>query len=176
MATEKFDAGEGATLEQAKAWLQDKYMAGAECPCCEQYVKLYKRKLNSSMAFVLIKMYWHARTGGWSENKWLHVPSFIAEVTKEQPLLAAAVRGDWAKLKHWDLIREKDGKRDDDSKRTGFYQITALGASFVLGQVRVPSHVYLFNEMKIDLPVGDTVTIEDVLEEKFDYRELMDAR
>ena len=33
------------TLEEAKQFLRDRFENGAECPCCKQYVKLYKRKL-----------------------------------------------------------------------------------------------------------------------------------
>ena len=48
---------EDATLEQAKEWLRVRFNEGAECPCCLQHVKLYRRPITSSMAYVLILLH-----------------------------------------------------------------------------------------------------------------------
>jgi hypothetical protein len=41
------------TITEAKDFLNENYKDGCICPCCNQTVKLYKRKLNSGMARVL---------------------------------------------------------------------------------------------------------------------------
>jgi hypothetical protein len=45
------------TIEEAKTWLVKHAVAGhpVDCPVCEQRVVIYKRKLNSGMARVLIR-------------------------------------------------------------------------------------------------------------------------
>ena len=63
--------------------------------------------------------------------EWLHVPSYIAEMVADHPRRAAAVRGDWAKLKFWGLIEEKPDVRDDGSPRVGYWRMTPLGRQFV---------------------------------------------
>ena len=42
------------TVKEAKTFLRKNFDQGIDCPCCGQFVKKYKRKLNSSMAYALI--------------------------------------------------------------------------------------------------------------------------
>jgi hypothetical protein len=136
-------------------------------------VKVYKRKLNCSMAYVLILLYRYDQQNG---DTWVHVPSYLAKMCEGNPRRAAAVRGDWAKLKHWDLIDEREGKRDDGSKRAGYYRITEHGRAFVYADRKVPPHIYLYNQQVIDkpIPVSQWITIRDALGTKFNYAELME--
>ena len=161
------------TLEVAKQWLRDRYEAGAHCPLCHQFAKLYKRKLNAAMAYVLVLIYrWH-KTKPEGHLEWLHVPSHIAKEGAGNARRAAAVRGDWAKLKHWGLIQEQPGRRSDESKRMGYYRITDRGIAFVNGQITVQSHIWIYNETMLDLPVFEKVSIRDTLGLKFNYADLM---
>ncbi len=155
------------SLIEAKQWLRTKFEKGADCPCCGQFVKLYKRKLNSSMAYVLVLL---SRVRGY-----VHVPSFINEQVSDAKI-AAAVRGDWAKLEHWGLIEPELGVRDDGSKRTGRWRITAHGRNFVAGNTHTHSHVFIFNGKRVAWD-GDTqlIFIHDALGDRFNYRELMSA-
>ena len=169
------DAFTSWTLEEAKAWLRARFEEGAACPCCHQFVKLYKRKLNSSMAFVVwLLAKEHAKTGTRNE---IHVPSFLAKCCAKRPQLAAAVRGDWAKLQHWGLIDPVDGARPDGSKRSGYWRITEKGIRFARNQVSVASHLFFYNGGPLPWPSENIVmvTLNDALGERFDYRELMDA-
>lgn len=43
------------TIEEAKQLLKDNWEKGIECPCCTQFVKLYKRPLYSAQAYSLIR-------------------------------------------------------------------------------------------------------------------------
>ena len=45
------------SLGTAREWLRSQAKDGARCPCCRQYVKVYRRKLNSSMSRALMIMY-----------------------------------------------------------------------------------------------------------------------
>ena len=154
------------TLYAAKVWLAKLIDDGAECPCCGQLAKIYKRKLNSSMAFVLTLIERDRR------GDWIHVPSYINAKVKN-PAVAAAVRGDWAKLVHWGLLEELRSKRPDGSYRVGYYKITKNGRLFARNKLRVPQHIWIYDGEVIDRQDTETVSVIEALEDKFDYAELM---
>jgi hypothetical protein len=152
-----------ATLVEAKQWLRARFEEGEHCPCCNQHVKLYKRKLNSFMALSLIRMYRY-----FEENPtvpWVHI--------KDLSLKVAAGGGELAKLKFWNVIIDKEGLRDDGSDRVGFYRITELGRQFVQGGCKVPKYQYLYNQKIVRSPDGPNISIQDALGDKFNYDQLM---
>ena len=162
-----------ASLEDAKKWLRVRFGKGATCPCCNQFVKLYPRKMNKSMAYVLLLIARYYRRIGVSPDEWLHVPSYIAEIAVGNPRRAAAIRGDWAKLKFWGLIEEKPEMRKDGSKRIGYWRLTQLGRQFVDREVKVSSHVYIYNGEPLQRSADDQITIDDALGTEFSYAEIM---
>lgn len=158
-----------ASLEEAKAWLRERFEDGAQCPCCDQRVQLYKRPLTSSMMYVLVEL--HRYFSGSHAEPWVHVGRYMSE--KNVP---EAIRGgDFAKMRFWGLIEEKPEIRDDGSPRAGYYRITDLGKRFVRGEVRVPAYVFLYNEKPVKREVTETVSIQEALGKKFNYRELMNG-
>lgn len=163
-----------ASLDDAKKWLRVRFGKGATCPCCNQFVKLYKRSLSKSSAYVLLLMARYYNRVGVKQDEWLHVPSHIAEVAVGNPRRAAAVRGDWAKMKLWGLIEEKPGARDDGSPRVGYWRMTQLGRQFVAREVKVPSHVYIYNGEALQRAVEDQISIDDALTTEFSYSEIME--
>jgi hypothetical protein len=170
---EFFAATPATTLVDAKKWLRQRFGQGAACPCCGQFVKLYKRPFSKSMAYVLMLIASHFL--GDPVEEWLHVPSYIAEMASDNPRRAAAVRGDWAKLKYWGLIEEKPDTREDGSRRVGYWKITQLGKQFVKRQATVPSHVYVYNSEVLQRAVETQITIDDALGTEFSYDEIMAA-
>ena len=158
-------------LEDAKKWLRTRFNKGATCPCCHQFVKLYRRPLSKSMAYVLLLIASYYR--GDVVDEWLHVPSYIAEMVSDHPRRAAAVRGDWAKMKLWGLIEEKPESRADGNPHVGYYKLTDLGRRFVKREVKVPGHVYIYNGEPLRRAVSDEVTIDDALGKDFSYAEIM---
>lgn len=158
------------TLAMAKAWLRAQVNDGAHCPCCTQFAKVYKRKLNSSMAYVLVLV------DRYPGSDWLHVPSYINSQVSHAGV-AAAVRGDWAKLTHWGLLEEQPNQeRADGSSRVGYYKITERGRLFVQCQLRVDRHIWLYDGRPLSRPGGPTVSIIEALGDRFNYAELMAAR
>lgn len=138
------------SVSQARAALNDALVTGeaSVCPCCDQFVKLYRRKLNAGMAVSLVKLF---RSVGTS---YAHVPSTVGRESADQAL-----------LRYWGLLEE-------DGSRTGYWRVTALGEQFVLGKVTVRSHVLLYNGRFLGLD-GEQVTIQECLGEKFSYLELI---
>lgn len=151
---------EDALLAEAVKWVLRHRMDGVECPCCGQFAKVYRRKLNSAMAQALAAFY--ERMG--ASDEYVHVPS-----TTDMSRLG----GDWAKLAHWGLIEEKPSDRDDGSKHAGWWRITELGRRFVRDEVRIPSHALLFNQQLLGMDESSTIGIRQALGDKFDYAELM---
>jgi len=142
---------------------------GVECPVCDQLVKVYKRKLNSSMSLVLISLARLARLAG--RRDFIHVPSFINTLPLT-PAVKAAVRGDWAKLQFWGFLMPLAAEREDGSKRTGMYQITAEGVQFAFGHTRVPAYVLITNQNVLGV-AKETVDVHQALGKAFRYDELM---
>ena len=171
---EFFVADNRTTLAAAKQWLRARFGKGASCPCCNQFVKLYKRPLNKSMAYVLLLM--ECYFSGDVVDEWLHVPSYISEMVADHPQRAAVIRGgDWAKLKLWGLIEEKPDVRKDGSSRVGYWKMTSLGRQFARKQVKVARHVFIYNGEPLQRVVEEMITIDDALGTEFSYDEIMGA-
>lgn len=145
------------TVEEAKQELRDNWENGANCECCGQFVKLYRRKLSSSMARTLINMY-NAK----ADFNWVHRNNF------------KAVSNDYSYLRYWGLIQEKKLEYNSEKKNSGYWGITNKGREFVKGNSRVPSHIRLFNQKFYGFE-GKEVTITDCLGSKFNYNELMEG-
>ena len=157
------------TLEEAKEWLRQKFADGANCPCCAQHVKLYKRKLNSGMAAGLVIMYRH------------HFAN-RSEPFDTHKLLFRGRRldADFAKLRFWGLITrvEADTEGVNHPRRGSKYKITEDGCRFVERQISVPKYVYLYNDrpQKQTAGVTEVIDLDHALGSKFNYNELMTAQ
>lgn len=154
------------TLAEAKTWLRARFNDGADCPCCRQFVKLYKRTITGAMARGLIALHVQHKLHGWEH--WMHIPTIMRSVCSSNM---------GSLLRHWELIEPMpDKERKDGSKRTGWYRITPLGICFVMDEVRVPRYVYLYNQTLLDRRVpadAPTLSITEALGIKFNYAELM---
>lgn len=135
---------------------------GTCCPSCGQFVKVYRRKLNSAMAVALISVYRYFEQP--SADEWLHVAKHLVS-RKIQ-------RSDEAKLVYWDLLRPLSAERPDGSKRNGFYKITEKGRQFVRGEINVPAYVNVFNQTVYGFS-DETTSIVEALGSRFNYAELM---
>jgi hypothetical protein len=122
---------EGETVAEAQDWLLEHFEDGVCCPCCDQLVKLYKRKLNSNMAAAMIALYWADER---SRGEWVHLKNYLLQRKR--------YFSDAPALRHWGLIEKKLEGLDDGNPRAGFYRITDLGRSFVLGETSIIKHNY----------------------------------
>lgn len=146
------------TISEAKTYINNNIKEGSRCPCCNKFVKLYRRRMNGSSVSALIKLNNLHRMNGY--NKYFHS-------SKEYLNFA----GDFAKLAHWDLI-EAMPNDDKDKSHSGYWKITEKGIAFVNGSITVPSHILLYNAKCYGVE-GDEVSIKDILGTKFSYEELM---
>lgn len=145
------------TLAAARADVRDGREAGIICPCCDQVVKVYRRRLNAGMVRSLGRMY---AAGGITD--YVHVPS----------LLGGRGGGEDARLSYWELTRESDGVRTDGGRR-GWWRVTVRGELFLRGAITVPERALVFNGRCLGL-TGPPVRVNEI-DAGFDLRELMGA-
>lgn len=147
------------TIEEAKQVLRDKWADGTDCPCCGQLVKLYKRKLNSGMAYGLIKAY------KMSGNEWFHVNDLL-----DQKVAMAQL--EVPRLKYWGLVEHREQNDNPNTKTSGFWRVTDKGRDFIEGTISVEKHVYVYNGRDRGFS-DERITIKEALGSKFQYDELM---
>lgn len=145
-----------ANPNEFKNWLMQKPHMQGDCPCCGRFAKVYKRKLNSTLASQLIKFY---RIGG--ADKFVHSRNIVLGTST----------GDFGKAKHWGLIYAKENE-SDVSKTSGMWRLTKKGVEFVEGKVGIYQYALIYLDKVIDYS-GPLIGIGQCLEDKFNYRELM---
>lgn len=145
------------TIAEARQWLQANSAEGANCPCCDQKVRLYKRKLNSNMARFLISLVkkWKA-TGSWVSYK------------------DCVFKGrDYNYLNRWGLANQ--APREPGKVSSGLWIPTQLGVDFVYNLCPVPSHVFIYDGSVFGFS-DTTVRIEDALGSPFELLELLNQQ
>lgn len=149
------------TIAAARAWLlshADK--GGAECPCCMQFVRIYRRPLEDKMVRGLV----------WLCRRATHDLNWVA-YTKIGPEWLLKAGGTFAKLVHWKLMEGLPN--EDPIKRTsGVWRPTAKGWNFVHHNLRVPSHVYIYNNGLLGFSTK-LVTARETVDVHFNYEELL---
>lgn len=159
-----------ATLSEIQTLLNAHFKKGekVDCPACGQLVLRYERPITSSMVLVLFLLYKHRYEHG---DEFVHVPTLI-ERSGYPAQMRAAIRGDWAKLKYWQMIKAKDETREDGSARNGFWKITSVGQRFIQAQSKVPKFAYIFDHHLYGMS-DELIDVETCLRRKFSYEELM---
>lgn len=155
----------GSTLaaEKERFWtaLKDK----TTCRCCERFAKYYPRKLSAAHIYGLAVLY----------RLDLEEPGYhhISEICKGK---YGSVSCDFSKVEYWNLAHrkknEKETEQDQSKNNTGLWKITDLGKLFILGHVGVMSPKITYNH-KVYKTGGNLIFAKDCINEKFDYREIM---
>jgi hypothetical protein len=141
------------TLGRAREDTRKYVDEGVRCPCCTQFAKVYKRKINSGMARTLIHIYRNVAVG-----ETFHLPTVIA--TQVSPSKHAT------SVSWWGLLEPKPGD--------GNWALTDNGRRFVEGYISFPKYAHLYDGKVLRFS-GDQVDIKRALGARFDYAELMAA-
>lgn len=149
------------TLAEARDKLRELVESGHPCPCCTQFAKVYRRRVNSSMAVGLIAMY---RAFGTEFG-------YVQTLRRER---GATDNREESKLRYWGLVEEEIVLRPDGG-RAGFWRVTPLGEAWVLHRSTIPKYARIYNGRCLGT-LGGPVTIVDALGSKFNYRELMEGK
>jgi hypothetical protein len=153
------------TIEEGKEYLRNNYKKGVICPCCGQFVKLYKRKLNSSMARTLILLYRKSKLN--LDVEYFHIYNDLLGVD-------FGIGGsELSKLKYWGMVDELEKDPNNTKSRTsGYWKITEKGKKFVKIELKVSKYVLLYNSQFRGFE-GSQININESLGNKFNYQELM---
>ena len=155
------DDNERVGAAREKFFAQAEMPDGVTCPVCERYGKVYRRKLNSTMAMTLAVMYRVARQRG-DVYRWLKLDEFI----KKRQMAA-----DYGKLAYWGLIKADTPEKGRLGK--GRWGLTPLGVEFVTGHALVPRYITVYNGKPRDASIERT-TIRAALGDHFDFHRLME--
>lgn len=157
----KFDLDpDVVSLSEAQHWLKELLTEGADCPCCHQFAKKYRRKLNSSMARGLI---WLVCEAG-PERAWV-------EYSKVGPQWLQKIGGTLATLEHWRLIESRENT-ETAKRASGIWRPTMIGREFALGKWMLPKYAIIYNN-RCERLDGEEFGIWDALGSDFDYEALM---
>jgi hypothetical protein len=161
------DFPDDMSLEDARAELRELVRDGHRCPVCTQFAKIYRRKLPSSTARVMIAIHReHADADGYV---------FLPDVLAARGLTKLALAGGYGTLAHhWGLMQQAPGERDDGSDHVGWWRLTDDGVAFVNRELAVRGYAHIYDGRCLGLH-PPRVTITDCLGHRFDYDELMNA-
>ena len=131
------------------------------CPCCQRYAQVYKRRIYDSIARQLIRLY---TLGG--DKDYVNAVHLI--------LKGSHSTQDFQKAKYFDLIERRPLSEDDLGKTSGWWRLTERGVQFVQGKLAIPHIALVFDDNVLGFE-GNPVTIKDCLDEHFSYERLMSA-
>ena len=148
------------TIIEAKQFIDDNIEeAGCRCPCCDSFLKMYRRKISSSSARALITLASH--------QKWVDYKTVYA--TKN------GIVGDFSKLRYWGVVENMpEVDLNADKRGSGLWRITQKGMDFVMNKIPLPKYVFLY-QGKLKGFGSDLCKIKDCLGEKWSYSEIMQA-
>lgn len=149
-------------LAEARRRMAALFDEGTYCPCCQRWIKRYKRKFNSGMARSLI---WLVRN--WSkyadEDGFVNVPSCAPrDVVRSR---------EFDKLR-WFGCCEVKPNEDVRKRCSGLWKPTERGIAFARCKIQLPMYAYVLKG-NVESWSEDKQTIVAALGNKFDYGELM---
>lgn len=145
------------TLADAVDFVNSNLEKGHRCPCCQQYARIWKRSIGRTMALEFLRL---CRLSYDAPGEFFHIRQFNV------------LGGDFCKLAYWELI---EPLVEDGRTRGGFWRVTAKGWEFARGVLRLPSVVFLYNNVCLGMSATETVTISDALKTAFDFDVLMNS-
>lgn len=157
------------TVGELRTYLRQHIDKGCTC-VCSQHVQRYSRPITSAMAAGLMLLLCHEKKMCdknenpivWdTELSWTHVEDFF----KNTPNLPSSIRGDFSKLRFWNLI-------ESHPTLDGYYRTTFQGCAFVKYKLKLKSNVLIYNNKSYGFK-GPDVGIRDCLKNKFNYELLM---
>ena len=151
------------TLKQAKEWLRERAPKGARCPCCNQKVQIYARRLGEEHCEFLANLLRHKRDPFLDD--WVHHAVANTYGNKNS-------RG-YTTIRWFGLAETYKCEDDNPKKRmSGMWRITRMGWDFLDNKVRVPKYIYTYNAEVLNTS-DETVTVHDALPNGYNYTEMM---
>ncbi len=144
------------TIEEAKRDLLNNIRSGVLCPVCGRIAKQSRKAFTTAMAYWIV----------WLVKVWFKKENWISVI--DGPSIGKIGGGDFEKLVHWNLMERKDSLR----LKHGYCRPTRRGISFVRGQLKISSHIVMYDDQMRGF-VGMEISIREALKPKYDYDKLM---
>lgn len=158
-------AAPNISLEAARQQFWRDIERGTDCLLCGRHAKLYKRKLNSGMARMLIVLFNMSLDLPPEANGWVHVSRILLQSGVN------AVAQEYSKLRFWGLLEERPND-NPETPGSGFWRVTLLATNFVRGLTSVPRRVFVYDNQCLGHS-DERTTIQEALGDRFNYEELM---
>lgn len=148
-------------------WLKDIIETRGEdtCPCCQQYTKVYKRKLYSTPTIYLMALYKLMQV----EDRYYHLNEVMSSIKNWKTYNLVS---DVGKAELFGLVKRKGNDFMSDKKSTGYWKLTRTGIAFVRGEITIPKYAIVYNGEVYGYE-GEQVDVGQCLGDKFSYSELM---
>ncbi len=149
------------TLKEARDYVRAGFRKGVKCPCCGQLAKLYKRKVDKTMAKTLI---WMVRSQQETGQEWYE----FAELPESQHKKGG---GNYAQLRYWRLLEK--GKNQSTllpDSHSGIWRPTQRGIDFAHNLLVIDKYALVYNNKCLGFE-GEQVGISECLPEYFDFWE-----
>ena len=146
-------------LEEKEAFIEQLKLGNKiDCPCCGRYAQAYKRQIHKTLANFLLAL----STTKKADNGYVFVPAFLQEFQAAR---------DFCILKYWGLIEALEN--DNETTRTsGYWRVTESGMSFLRGDCFINKWVMVYDDYILGVS-DEVISINDVLGESFNYKNLM---
>jgi hypothetical protein len=131
---------------------------GVVCPVCARSGKVYRMALSKVQVKMLGWLAQYTKRGEYIHFNKTAPRAFVKSVSI-------------GKTKHWGLI---DQKPNDDLKKkgSGYIMITDAGRAFILNQLKVHRHIFLYQDRVLQSGGGE-VCRQDLHPEDFNFSKLM---
>lgn len=155
---------ETADASGFRAYVREHAEEGVRCPCCDRYVRTYRRTITHSQVKFLVDLL--AAT----EHERRKHPREMGDIVIDvRTILGQHVRGgDYGKLRYWGLIRQAQGQ-------SGHWVITGEGKLFLKGIIAVPRYAHVLDGEVLRFST-ETITVYDAYREAFDLDALLANR
>jgi len=151
-----------AIVEAKVTTMREAKNKGCKCPVCGQFVKIYKRSINSTMSLQLLKAFKKYDVG-----KSFHITDIIEGGD-------GGGGGDFSKLRYWGLIVELEND-NPKKKNSGRWIVTTNGELFIKGIIKLKKFALIYNGKFIDFDGDEVMDFKSTLGKNFDYQYLMNA-
>lgn len=154
--------------KSAKQKFSENLFAGIKqyCPTCDRQALLTKSCLNSTLVWMLIRLYRVSLRDFNKPREWVHINKF-------SPRQHSSGRN-FCIVHHWGLAISKSAAPEEDKKTAGEWRLSEIGVEFIKREIRIPKYLFIFNN-KVVRKGTDMWGIDDALQKRFEYRELMEA-
>tara|TARA_R100001460_G_scaffold13563_2_gene30512 strand:+ start:52 stop:639 length:588 start_codon:yes stop_codon:yes gene_type:complete len=153
-------------LSEAREYVKDNLDDGIRCPCCNKWVRRYKRKFNTTMAKSLLWLVNQSKG-----NEWIDVPNLGPDWLIRSNQLPTT--------RWWGLIerpKENQDKKalEKDLKHSGSWRATKKGIAFAYNSISIPSTAITYDG-NVEALIGKKIKIQDTVGINFSYSEIMSS-